>query len=136
MRTYSTRLALAVLVSGATAFAQAAAGQQPTREQKPAGQQQQPAGERDRTLGKTISDSWITMKIHSQFVPDDALENSDIDVDTLNGVVTLSGTVPTQAGKSRAIELARTTEGVKSVNDAKLRVAAEPAGTAGRAHTR
>jgi hyperosmotically inducible protein len=73
--------------------------------------------------GNAITDSWITMKVHSQFVPEDALENSDIDVDTKAGVVTLMGTVPTAAGKSRAVAIAKATDGVKSVND-RLRVVA------------
>jgi hyperosmotically inducible periplasmic protein len=64
------------------------------------------------------------MKIHSQFVPEDALEGSDIDVDTNAGVVTLSGTVPNDAGRTRAVAIAKATDGVKGVTD-KLRVAAE-----------
>ena len=35
--------------------------------------------------GNAIGDSWITLKVHSQFVPEDALSNSDIDVDTEQG---------------------------------------------------
>lgn len=73
-----------------------------------------------------VSDWWITMKIHSQFVPEDALEDSNIDVDTKMGVVTLSGTVATDAGRARAVAVAKATDGVKSVTD-KLRVASEAA---------
>src|SRR5687768_2996026 len=73
--------------------------------------------------GNAIKDSWVTMKVHSQFVPENALEDSDIDVDTKNGVVTLNGTVPTAAGKARAVAIAKATDGVKSVTD-NLRVAA------------
>ena len=77
-----------------------------------------------RNTGNAVKDSWITMKVHSQFVPENALENSDIDVETKAGVVTLMGTVPTAAGKSRAVAIAKATDGVKSVNN-KLRVGAE-----------
>jgi hyperosmotically inducible protein len=76
--------------------------------------------------GNAITDSWITMKVHSQFVPEDALEDSDIDVETRAGVVTLMGTVATAAGKSRAVAIAKATDGVKSVND-RLRIAPEDA---------
>ena len=62
------------------------------------------------------------MKIHSQFVPDEALEDSNIDVDTVGGVVTLNGTIATAAGRARAVEIAKKTDGVKSVNDS-LKVA-------------
>jgi len=71
--------------------------------------------------GNVFKDGWITMKIHSQYIPEDALDGSNIDVDTTNGVVTLTGTVSTAAGRSRAVAIAKATDGVKSVND-KLRV--------------
>lgn len=75
--------------------------------------------------GNAISDSWITLKVHSQFVPEDALSNSDIDVDTTRGVVTLNGTVASEAGRARAVAIAKATDGVNSVSD-RLRVAASP----------
>lgn len=88
----------------------------------------------ERQTGGTFADGWITMKIHSQFVPEDALEDSDIDVDTTNGIVTLSGTVATEAGRTRAVAIAKATDGVKSVHD-KLKVmpaADRPTGTTAR----
>jgi hyperosmotically inducible periplasmic protein len=69
-----------------------------------------------------VKDGWITMKIHSLFVPEDTLEGSNIDVDTVSGVVTLSGTVPSEAGRARALAIAKSTNGAKSVMD-KLRIA-------------
>ncbi len=77
--------------------------------------------------GTAIKDSWITLKVHSQFVPEDALKDSDIDVDTNKGVVMLNGTVASEAGRAKAIAIAKATDGVKSVMD-HLRVAA-PADT-------
>lgn len=68
-----------------------------------------------------LKDAWISMKIHSQFVPEDVLEGSNIDVDTLQGGVTLSGTVPTEAARARALAIAKATEGVKTTTD-KLRI--------------
>jgi osmotically-inducible protein OsmY len=73
--------------------------------------------------GNAIGDSWITLKIHSQFVPEDALANSDIDVDTKKGVVMLNGTVASEAGRARAIAIAKATDGVNSVMD-HLKIAA------------
>lgn len=78
----------------------------------------------ERKTGAAVTDAWITMKVHSQFVTEDALEDSDVDVDTNNGVVTLSGTVATAAGRSRALAIAKATDGVTSVND-KLKIAPE-----------
>lgn len=65
--------------------------------------------------GEKIDDAWITTKINWFFVGEDSLKHSKIDVDTKNNVVTLSGTVTNAAGKARAEQLARRTDGVKSV---------------------
>ena len=79
--------------------------------------------------GNAITDGWITMKIHAQFVPEKALENSDINVDTKNGAVTLTGTVVSAGAKARAGEIAKATDGVKDVTNS-LTVAAAPPGNA------
>lgn len=67
--------------------------------------------------GEKISDAWITTKVNWFFVGEDRLKGSKIDVDTKDNVVTLKGTVPSPAGRLRAVELAKATEGVKSVVD-------------------
>ena len=64
-----------------------------------------------------IKDGWLVMKVHSEFVNEDVLSGSNIDVDVKNGVVTLQGTVPSAAARARALELARKNDGVKSVVD-------------------
>jgi hyperosmotically inducible protein len=77
----------------------------------------------ERTPGQNpVKDGWITFKIHSAYVPDNLLEGSDIDVTTRAGVVTLAGTVPSEASRARAISIAKSTEGAKSVTDS-LRIA-------------
>ena len=65
--------------------------------------------------GEKISDAWITTKVNWFFVGEDSLKGSKIDVDTKNNIVTLNGTVTNAAGKARAEELARDTDGVKRV---------------------
>jgi osmotically-inducible protein OsmY len=67
------------------------------------------------TTGETITDAWITTEIKTDFINEDTLKGSDINVDTDNHVVTLKGTVATPAGKARAEQIAKTTKGVKSV---------------------
>ncbi len=67
--------------------------------------------------GEKISDAWITTKVNWFFVGEDALKGSRIDVDTKDNVVTLTGTVTSQAGRTRAVALAKQTEGVKDVVD-------------------
>jgi hyperosmotically inducible periplasmic protein len=64
-----------------------------------------------------IKDAWLVMKVHSEFVNEDVLSGSNIDVDVKAGVVTLQGTVPSEAARARALELARKNDGVKNVVD-------------------
>jgi hyperosmotically inducible periplasmic protein len=77
-----------------------------------------------------VKDGWLVMKVHSEMVDEDLLSGSDIDVDVKDGVVTLRGTVRTEAGRARALEVARKNDGVKSVVD-RLTIAAPRAGDAG-----
>jgi osmotically-inducible protein OsmY len=65
--------------------------------------------------GEEITDGWITTRVHSKFVGEDLLKDSDINVDTQDHVVTLKGTVMSAAGKARAAEQAREVEGVRRV---------------------
>ena len=64
-----------------------------------------------------IKDGWLVMKVHSEMVDEDVLSGSDIDVDAKNGVVTLQGTVPSEAARARAIAVAKANDGVKNVVD-------------------
>jgi hyperosmotically inducible protein len=59
----------------------------------------------------------VKSKIFAQYLTESALDDSDIDIDVANGVVTLSGTVKTAAGKTRAVAIAKATDRVKSVKD-------------------
>ena len=67
--------------------------------------------------GEVITDAWITSRVHSKFVGEDLLKDSDINVDTNNHIVTLRGTVMSAAAKTRAVAEAKEVEGVKSVVD-------------------
>jgi len=67
--------------------------------------------------GEVITDAWITSRVHSKFVGEDLLKDSDINVDTNEHVVTLRGTVMSAAAKARAIAEAKEVEGVRSVVD-------------------
>lgn len=81
----------------------------------------------------TIKDGWLVMKVHSEMVDEDVLSGSDIDVDVENGVVTLQGTVPSEAARARALAVAKANDGVKNVVD-QLKIApARDANAAARA---
>ena len=111
-------LAVPVLLAATVSFASAQEGAK--RQARETSQDTKNAATK---TGNAIGDKWITLKIHSQFVPEDALENSDIDVDTNRGVVMLNGTVASEAGRARAVAIAKATDGVNSVTD-NLRIAA------------
>ena len=68
-----------------------------------------------RTTGEQIDDGWITTKIKAKLVGDSDINPFNIDVDVLNGVVTLSGKVKKADTKEEAERLARDTKGVKQV---------------------
>jgi osmotically-inducible protein OsmY len=74
-------------------------------------------GEAVSKTGEVIDDAWITTKVKSQFMTEDAVDGSHIEVDTTNNVVTLKGTVPSEAAHAAALRIARETKGVKRVVD-------------------
>ena len=75
--------------------------------------------------GEVITDAWITGRVKARFIGEDLLKGSNINVDTDDRVVTLKGTVPSEAGRLRAVEIARSNEGVRQVVD-RLVVAPKP----------
>lgn len=64
-----------------------------------------------------LEDGALTAKIKSKMTLDDTIQASRINVDTVDRVVTLTGTVETEAQRQRALQLARETNGVKTVVD-------------------
>jgi hyperosmotically inducible periplasmic protein len=75
------------------------------------------ASEAASVAQSALADGSITAKIKAKMTLDDTVQARDIHVDYANGVVTLTGTVSSAAERKRAVDLARETKGVKSVND-------------------
>jgi hyperosmotically inducible protein len=73
--------------------------------------------ESHRTPGEVLDDSAITAKIKTSLIGDKQTKARHIDVDTHDGVVALSGQVDSDAERNRAVQIARNTKGVRSVND-------------------
>ena len=69
------------------------------------------------TSGKAVTDGWLKSKIASQFVTEDLLDRSDIDIDVSKGAVELNGAVRTMEAKNKATAIAKGTDGVKSVQN-------------------
>ena len=62
-------------------------------------------------------DSWITMKTKIALMTTEDLSTKDLNVDTVKGVVTLHGMVPTEAEKEKAEHVSMKIDGVKSVKN-------------------
>lgn len=75
------------------------------------------------------TDAGITTNVKTKLAADDTVKAYQVDVDTQNRVVTLSGNVETTAAKDRAVMIARETDGVRDVID-QIRVS-EAAATSG-----
>ena len=72
--------------------------------------------------GEYVDDTVITSKVKAAILNEPSLKSAEINVETFKGVVQLSGFVSSQAAESKAVEVARTVGGVKSVkNDMRLK---------------
>jgi hyperosmotically inducible periplasmic protein len=76
--------------------------------------------------GHQLADSWLTTKIQAQYFADDDIKARHINVSTRDGVVTLTGFVEGEPQRELALQIARTTDGVRQVKDG-LTLAAQPA---------
>ena len=72
--------------------------------------------------GEYVDDTVITTKVKAAVLNEPSLKSAEINVETFKGVVQLSGFVTSQANINRAVEVARSVAGVKSVkNDMRLK---------------
>ena len=62
-------------------------------------------------------DAWVTMTTKVSLMTTDGVSTTHLNVDTVNGVVTLHGTVASEAQKAKAGQVARGIEGVKEVKN-------------------
>ncbi len=72
--------------------------------------------------GEYIDDTVITTKVKAAVLNEPSLKSAEINVETFKGVVQLSGFVSSEADINKAVEVARSVEGVTSVkNDMRLK---------------
>lgn len=85
------------------------------------GQAGRDAAEDTRRMGAAgadkIDDATITTKVNAALAADKDLSAVKIDVDTKNGVVTLTGPAPSAEASEKATKLAKNVKGVSSVNN-------------------
>ncbi|WP_049622594.1 BON domain-containing protein [Frateuria defendens] len=79
----------------------------------------------NQTVPDKAADAWITTKVKSEFATTKGIHATDINVDTSDGMVKLSGTVASEREKTKAEKVAKAVKGVKSVDTSGLTVNTE-----------
>jgi len=83
-----------------------------------AGQEvRQGAGTAVDAIADKTKDAAITTTINAELAKDSQLSALRVDVDTVNGNVTLRGTAPDPASRDRATAMAKRVDGVKAVDN-------------------
>jgi len=130
------QIATAVALAGMVAVVPAMAQEQP----KPKPDETKIVIKDDTTpkvkkAAEVVTDASITTAVKTRLMRDKVARGTSIDVDTKEGVVTIAGTVPTEADKTRIGSLVRHTTGVKTVEN-NLTVTGGSAGTTGKDETK
>lgn len=97
------------------------AGQKIDQATEGAGQKMEQAadklGAQSEKAGELFDDAAITAKVKAAILAEESLKVLQINVDTMEGVVTLSGSVDTQQNSDKAKEIAGAVAGVKEVEN-------------------
>jgi hyperosmotically inducible periplasmic protein len=68
-----------------------------------------------KSVGETVDDAGITAQVKTALLNDPDVGGLRIDVDTSQGLVTLSGIVKSKAEADKAVAIARKVDGVRDV---------------------
>lgn len=84
----------------------------------------------NRTVNKTgttdyVDDTVITAKVKTALLAEPELKSAEIKVETVDGAVSLSGAVSSQANIQKALNITRDVKGVKSIKN-NLHLRSEP----------
>jgi osmotically-inducible protein OsmY len=90
--------------------------------ERQAQEERERAKQNKETIGDTLDDAWIHTKIVAQLIANSTTPERNINVDVVENMVTLRGTVDTAQAKADAEKIAKETEGVKGVKN-QLKVA-------------
>jgi osmotically-inducible protein OsmY len=71
-----------------------------------------------QSAGEAVDDGVVTAKVKAKLIEDPVTKAHQINVETFKGNVQLSGFVESNEARTRALQLARETEGVRKVKDA------------------
>lgn len=81
-----------------------------------------PTGDHSSSATEAMSDGWITTKVKTELATTKGVQSTDISVTTVNGVVTLTGVLPTKLAVKKAVAAAKSIKGVKGVDASGLKV--------------
>ena len=107
----------------------------PTATATPKYTEEQARAEREKakankeTVGQSLEDAWIHTKIVAKLIGDTKTPERNINVDVVDGAVTLRGQVDTAEAKTEAERVANQTDGVKKVTNQLKVVPAKAANT-------
>jgi hyperosmotically inducible protein len=75
------------------------------------------ASQASESVGDSLDDAWLHTKIRGKLLAEGEFPGGSLNVDVKDNVVTLRGTVTTRADRTKAEQIAKDTEGVKSVRN-------------------
>ncbi|HEX7732752.1 MAG TPA: BON domain-containing protein [Rhodanobacter sp.] len=84
--------------------------------------QDTPASDHSTNMSQAGSDTWITTKVKTELATTKGVPSSEVSVHTVDGVVTLTGVLPTKIAVNKAVAAAKSIKGVKSVDASGLKV--------------
>ncbi|MGH8190967.1 MAG: BON domain-containing protein, partial [Rhodanobacteraceae bacterium] len=79
------------------------------------------SGDHSSSAGEAVSDAWITTKVKSELATTKGVKSMDVTVRTTDGVVTLTGVLPTKTAVRKAVAAAKSVKGVKDVDASGLK---------------
>jgi osmotically-inducible protein OsmY len=118
-----------VNIARATPTATATPTPTPRYSEEQAREERARAKEKKETIGQSLEDAWVHAKVVTKLIGEPKTPERKINVDVVDGVVTLRGEVDTAEAKTEAERLAKDTDGVKKVVNQLKVVAAKPANT-------
>ncbi|MDE2271783.1 MAG: BON domain-containing protein [Xanthomonadaceae bacterium] len=80
-----------------------------------------PTGDHSSSASEAVSDAWITTKVKTDLATTKGIESTKVSVTTVDGVVTLTGVLPTELAVKKAIAVTRSIKGVKGVDASGLK---------------
>lgn len=101
----------------ARAKADAKAQMQTSNANKPAKEKPAASTSKKESPGEYVDDAVITTKVKAAVLEEPSLKSAEIKVETFKGVVQLHGFVSSRASMDKAVEIARSVKGVKSVKN-------------------